>query len=149
MGQPVGVVEKPSSMPGIVRFETNRTLTGTGHLRYVDYGQTSGASPGAVVARRLFESGKVDAVHVYGNVVTVTLRPGENTDGLAGRVEELYTYYVEGFVPPPIVMPDEPAPTPVGDGATAGTAVDSRVPAHLLEKSRAALAKWRETHPPA
>ena len=31
MGQPVTVIEKPSSRAGIVRFETNRVLTGMGH----------------------------------------------------------------------------------------------------------------------
>ena len=148
MGQPVGVVEKQSSMPGIVRFETNRTFTGMGHERYVDYGQTTGGTPGAVVARRLFESGRVDAVHVFGNVVTVTLRAGSSSEGLAATVEELYTYYIPGFVPPPLVMPEEPAASAVASGDDGGgAAVDSRVPAHLLEKSRAALAKWRAEHP--
>ncbi len=31
MGQPVTVIEKPSSHPGVVRYETNRVLTGMGH----------------------------------------------------------------------------------------------------------------------
>ena len=35
MGQIVNVVERPSPRPGIVRFETNRALSGTGHDRYV------------------------------------------------------------------------------------------------------------------
>ena len=34
MGQPITVVEKPSSTPGVARFETNRSLTGMGHERY-------------------------------------------------------------------------------------------------------------------
>ena len=34
MGQPVAVVEKPSSIPGMVRFEANRSLTGMGHERF-------------------------------------------------------------------------------------------------------------------
>ena len=34
MGQPINVVEKPSSTPGVARFETNRSLTGMGHERY-------------------------------------------------------------------------------------------------------------------
>ena len=35
MGQPVTVIEKPSSRGGVVRYEINRTLTGMGHERYV------------------------------------------------------------------------------------------------------------------
>ena len=35
MGQPVTVIEKPSSKHGVVRFETNRSLTGTEHVRYL------------------------------------------------------------------------------------------------------------------
>jgi len=31
MGQPINVVEKPSSTPGLARFEINRSLTGMGH----------------------------------------------------------------------------------------------------------------------
>ena len=34
MGQPVTVIEKPSSHPGVVRYETNRALTGMGHEVY-------------------------------------------------------------------------------------------------------------------
>ena len=34
MGQPVAVVHKPSSVPGVIRFEANRSLTGMGHERY-------------------------------------------------------------------------------------------------------------------
>ena len=31
MGQPVAVVQKQSSRPGVVRFEANRSFTGMGH----------------------------------------------------------------------------------------------------------------------
>jgi hypothetical protein len=34
MGQQVAVVEKPSPRPGVLRFETNRSLTGMGHERF-------------------------------------------------------------------------------------------------------------------
>ena len=34
MGQPVAVQEKPSTTPGVVRFELNRTLSGQGHERF-------------------------------------------------------------------------------------------------------------------
>ena len=34
MGEPVAVIEKPSTNHGMVRFETNRSFTGMGHERY-------------------------------------------------------------------------------------------------------------------
>jgi hypothetical protein len=148
MGQPVGVVEKPSSHPGIVRFETNRNLGSMGHTRFAEYDEAVGQTPSAVLARRLFDTGKVSAVHVFSNVVTVSLAPGQTSSGLQQLVEGLYTYYVPGFVPAPLEMPAEVAGAApaVASGDSGGTAIDSRVPAHLLEKSRAALAKWKAAH---
>jgi hypothetical protein len=148
MGQPVGVIEKPSFNPGIIRFETNRNLGSMGHTRFADYEEATGHTPSAVLARRLFDTGKVSAVHVFGNVVTVSLAPGQTSSGLQQLVEGLYTYYVPGFVPPALEMPAEVAgAAPAAAGVdSSGAAVDSRVPAHLLEKSRAALAKWKATH---
>jgi hypothetical protein len=154
VGQPVAVIAKPSSRPGILRFETNRSLTGTGHERFTSLDQTAGERPAAVLARRFFESGQVDAVHVYMNMVTVDLRDGHNGDALADTLEELYTYYREGFVPPPLELPadEAPAPSPAGgvEGAGGGggesealSAAASRVPAHLLERSRLARERWK------
>ena len=34
MGQPITVVAKPAVTPGVLRLETNRSLTGMGHERY-------------------------------------------------------------------------------------------------------------------
>jgi hypothetical protein len=141
MGQPVGVVEKVSATPGVVRFEANRNLTGQGHDRYASYGSAVGVRPSAVLARRLFDTGRVDAVHVFANIVTVSLKTGYQSTGLKEVVENLYTYYVEGFVPPALVMPEEPAATsPSGDGSGP---VDSRIPAALLERSRLARERWK------
>ena len=36
MGQPITVIEKPSSNPAVLRFETNRPLSGMGHERYTE-----------------------------------------------------------------------------------------------------------------
>jgi len=147
MGQPVGVVERPSSNPGIVRFELNRNLTGMGHERYSASAVPAAVSgkPGATLARRLFDTGKVEGVSVYGNVVTVDLARGQTADGLRPVIESLYTYYVPGFVPPPVEVPAEPsaasAPAAGGDAAASGPA--SRVPAELLERSRAARERWK------
>lgn len=100
MGQSITVVQKPSAIPGVVRFETNRNLTGMGHERY--------RGPGDVVkdrivdrlAARLFEAGGVDAVHIYGNVVTVDLSKGATGDHLADAIEDLFVHYVPGVLPP-------------------------------------------------
>lgn len=142
MGQPVGVVEKVSATPGVVRFEANRNLTGQGHDRYPSYISAVGVRPSAVLARRLFDTGRVDAVHVFSNVVTVSLKTGFQATGLKEVVENLYTYYVEGFVPAPLVMPEEPvAAAPSADGSAA--VVDSRIPAGILERSVRARERWK------
>jgi len=145
MGQPVGVVERPSSNAGIVRFELNRNLTGMGSERYSSSSLPVGDRPGAVVARRLLDTGKVTGVSVYGNVITVDLGRGQTSEGLRAVVESLYTYYVPGFVPPPIAAPAEPAAAaaPAADGAPAPTGAASRVPAVLLERSRLARERWK------
>jgi hypothetical protein len=149
VGQPVAVTVKPSTRPGILRFEANRSLTGTGHERFSSLDQTDGERPAAVLARRFLESGQVDAVHIYMNIVTVDLREGFTGDSLAETLEDLYTYYREGFVPPPLEMPAEEAPAaaPVDGGAAEGgealSAAASRVPAHLLERSRLARERWK------
>ena len=76
MGQPVAVVEKRTSRPGVVRFEANRSLTGMGHERFTTADQAIGPRPAAELARRFFATGQVDAVHVYQNVATVDLKKG-------------------------------------------------------------------------
>ncbi len=47
MGQPITVVEKPSSRTGIVRYEINRSLTGMGHERYAAGEEVVGDAPEA------------------------------------------------------------------------------------------------------
>ena len=76
MGQLVGVVEKPSATPGVVRFELNRSLSGMGHERFASAADAWGPSPSALLARMLFDTGKVASVHVYANIVTVELERG-------------------------------------------------------------------------
>ena len=64
MGQPVAVEQSAGGSPAIVRFETNRSLTGMGHERFTSADQAKGPRPAAVLARRFFESGQVAGVHV-------------------------------------------------------------------------------------
>ena len=100
MGKDVTVVEKASSRPGMVRFETNRPLTGMGHERYASIDDVVGDRPVDDAARLLFETGQVDLVHIYGNMITVELARGATSQGLAELIEGMFTYYVPGVVPP-------------------------------------------------
>jgi hypothetical protein len=100
MGQPITVEEKPTATPGIVRFELNRSLTGMGHERYLGPEDATGDRVVDELARRLFASGKVGAVHLYSNVITVDLKKGVDSAGLAGIIHDLFIYYTPGVVPP-------------------------------------------------
>jgi hypothetical protein len=96
MGQPITVVAKPSATrPDIVRFEINRPLSGMGHERY-RAGQTiDDHRPVDELARRLFERGGVEAVHINGSVVTIELERGRSADGLTEVIRELFIHYHE------------------------------------------------------
>ena len=70
MGQPITVVTKPSSRAGVVRYETNRALTGMGHERFQPDDEILGDTPADELARRLFANGGIANLHVNGNVIT-------------------------------------------------------------------------------
>lgn len=93
MGQPINVVEKPSRTPGIARFETNRSFTGMGHERYASPDEILANRPVDELARRLFATGAVRAVHTGGSVVTVELADGASSAGLADVIRGLYIHY--------------------------------------------------------
>ena len=101
MGQPITVVERPSSRTGIVRFEINRPLTGMGHERYRAGDLVEGVRPVDELARRLFARGGIDAVHANGSVITVDLAEGGSTDGIVDVIRELFLHYKPGDPPPP------------------------------------------------
>ncbi len=102
MGEPVTVVESPSSRHGVVRFETNRNFTGMGHERYVVDTEVVGDRPPDAIARLLFDTGKVSKVHVYAQTITVTLDQGADSSGLADLLRDLYIHYKPGVrVPVP------------------------------------------------
>jgi hypothetical protein len=147
MGQLVGVVEKQSATPGVVRFELNRSLSGMGHERFSSLRDAFGPSPSATLARLLFGTGKVAGVHVYGNIVTVDIEKGYDSSGLADIVREMYRYWKPGVEPPSFedLQPDEPATVTSGDTGDGGAVLSEaakRVPSHLLERSRAARVRW-------
>lgn len=149
MGQLVAVTEKPSTTRGVVRFELNRSLSGMGHEHFAGVDDAYGPTPSAEIARRLFASGKVEAVHVYANMITVDVAKGHDTAGLADIVREMYQYWKPGVEPPSFeeLQPDDAPASSGGDGGGDGgegelSEAAKRVPAHLLDRSRAARERW-------
>ncbi len=155
MGQLVAVTEKPSSTPGVVRFEINRTLSGQGHERFRSILDAYGNTPSDELARRLFGTGQVAGVHVYANIITVDLEKGYDSAGLSDLVRDLYMYWKPGVEPPTFAdLQPEDAPDGGAAGGAAGggegggaagdalSAVAKLVPMHLLERGRAARTKW-------
>ncbi len=150
MGQLVAVVEKPSSLPGVIRYEANRSLTGMGHETFTSVDGAVGPRPAAVLARRLLESGQVESVHMYGNQVTVNLTRGSSGGGLDAVVRDLYQYWKPGMEPQTFDAPEAEAapaaPAAGGDAAPAESEYTRRVPAHLIERSSTGLARWKANH---
>ena len=147
MGQLVAVEQKAGGASTVVRFETNRSLTGSGHERFTSAAEAKGPRPAAVIARRFFEAGHVSWVHVYGNCITASLEAGASQSGLNEIVRDLYQYWKPGMVPPTLEellasMPAEAAPAASSGGDTAAPAgEDPRIPPHLFERSRNARAR--------
>jgi len=108
MGQPVTVIEKHSKRGGIVRFEMNRVLTGTGHEIYRKGDEIEGLRPPDELARRIFAHGGVETVSINSSVVTVDLEKGGESGGLKEIVEDLYTYYRPGVEVPVFVEETPP-----------------------------------------
>jgi hypothetical protein len=100
MGQPITVLEKQSSRPGILRFELNRPLSGMGHERWVAGDLVEGERPVDEMARRVLAHGGVDAVHVNGSVVTVTLARGSSGAGLGDVMRGLFRFYPDTVAAP-------------------------------------------------
>lgn len=122
MGQPITVVQKPSPRPGIARFETNRSLTGMGHERYRSADDILADRPVDELARRLFATGGVRAVHVNSSMVTVELTEGWDGDDLLDAISGLYIYY------PAATNGSAPAAAPAAEGegqVTAAGAVEA------------------------
>ncbi len=147
MGQQVSVVEKPSPRPGVLRFETNRSLTGMGHERFTSVLDAVGPRPAAALARQLLSTGKVDSVYIYGNIISVDIAKGSTAEGLGDVVRNMYQYWKPGMEMPTFDTPAEEA-APVGGAASdtdggAESPYTLLVPQTLRERSAAALAKWQ------
>ncbi len=111
MGQLITVKSKPSLRADVAIFELNRSLTGMGHERYRHPVDPTGVRPVDELARRLFNAGGVEGVHVYSNVVTVDLAPGVDGAPLAAIIGDLFTYYREGVeVAEPVSAGDSTPP---------------------------------------
>ncbi len=94
MGEPVHVAAHATAVPGVLRFETDRPLTGSGHRGYASLHDVRDTGDTAdLVASRLFEDGLVDYVHVYSNVITVELARGASPDGLLAVLRRLFVHY--------------------------------------------------------
>lgn len=117
MGQPIVVTEKPSSYPGVIRFETNRAITGMGHERYTADTEVWGDRPPDELARRLFAHGTVAGVQINSNIVTVDLARGRTSDGLKAIIENLYIFY-----------PDQPAAAAPGESGAEPASVTEAAP---------------------
>jgi hypothetical protein len=102
MGQPITVIAKRSSNPGILRFETNRVLTGMGGERFQSVDDITDDRWVDRLARRLFENGGVDMVHVYDNIITVHIADPAQAAGITQVIEDLYLFYHEGDPPPTV-----------------------------------------------
>jgi hypothetical protein len=152
MGQQIAVTEKPSTKAGVRRFEANRSLTGMGHEVFASVADAVGPRPAAKLARDLLATGEVSGVRIYGNMITVDLKSGSSGAGLDTVVSDLYQYWKPGMEMPTFddVVADAPAAAaaPSGDAGAGGAdaAFLARVPAVLVERSRAALAKWKASH---
>jgi len=151
MGQQIGVIEKASSNPGMVRFEANRNLTGMGHEVFHTAADAVGPRPAAALARNLLSTGQVAAVHVYGNMITLDLAKGATSDGLGDVIRDLYQYWKPGMEMPvfeDVAPAESAAPAAAAADGVSGpeAAYMSLVPATLVERSRAALAKWKASH---
>lgn len=93
MGQSVTVVEKKSPNPSVLRFEINRSLTGMGHERYNSVEDIVDDRVVDVLARRLFEQGGIESVHVNSSVITVRLGGGSTGAGLLEVIQNLFRFY--------------------------------------------------------
>jgi hypothetical protein len=115
MGQPITVREtRSASDPAVLRFETNRPLSGMGHERYEGSPSELLQRPVDELARRLFAAGGVESVHINGSVVTVRLGGGRTGEGLGDVIRDLFLHYGDE---PEVAETDEPEATEVAEVA--------------------------------
>ena len=141
MGQPITVVERHSSNPAVVRFETNRPLSGMGHERYLEAPDPLLRRPVDEIARRLFEAGGITAVHINGSMITVSLAPGCTGEGLADIVRSLFIHYGPAATQPTEATADTGT---TGADTPQGTTETAAEPALVEDQDTVAPVEGRE-----
>jgi len=119
VGQPIDVMVKETLDPNVRVFETNRWLTGMGSGVYDALDET----PEGSMARMIFETGEVDAVHVYGSTITVTKQRNSSWDALSEtlkkNLENFYIFYPENIGKKFVAAGGDPEADPTAAAADA------------------------------
>ena len=101
MGQPVTVIQKSATKPGVLRFEINRSITGMDHERYSHDDEIHGNRPPDQLAISLFGLGGIDRIHINSNVVTLDLgKGGVNPVEIINTITKMFTFYLPGVEVP-------------------------------------------------
>lgn len=101
MGQPVTVIQKSVTKPGVLRFEINRSITGMDHERYSQEQEILGRRPPDELARALFGLGGIERIHINSNVITIDQAKGQITPAqIVKTITEMFTYYLPGVEVP-------------------------------------------------
>lgn len=101
MGQPVTVIQKSATKPGVLRFEINRSITGMDHERYSDGVEILGDRPPDQLAKSLFSLGGIERVHINSNVITLDLgKGGVNPSEIINTITKMFTFYLPGVEVP-------------------------------------------------
>jgi hypothetical protein len=144
MGQPITVVEKASSNPAMLRFETNRPLSGMGHERYLEAPDPLLRRPVDEIARRLFAAGGVTAVHINGSMITVTLGAGRTGEGLGDIVRSLFIHYGPADGEPTETDSTSPGAGTTGADSPQGTTETAAEPALVEDQDTVGPVEGRE-----
>lgn len=103
MGKPIRITEMRLLSPETVRVEIDRSLTGTAHESFTHEEHSQKDTPAQSLAARLFETEKVDKVHLFSNVITITLISGADFETSRTMLEEavkgLFVHYRPGILP--------------------------------------------------
>ena len=101
MGQPVTVIQKSATKPGVLRFEINRSITGMDHERYSRDQVIHGNRPPDQLAKSLFGLGGIERIHINSNIVTLDLgKGGVNPVEIINTITKMFTFYLPGVEVP-------------------------------------------------
>lgn len=103
MGEPITFIKTNSSRPGTVRYEINRTLTGTDHERYEAGQVIEDDRPVDQLAKDLLAVDGVSSLHIYANIITIQLSRDIDLSPIDEAIENLFIYYLPGVE---VVIPE-------------------------------------------